>query len=207
MLFGLVGLLLAGSVIPRSDVRSLVMAILTTLLPLAALYGLGSDPGRQRRASALALAFVTTMWASYAFETNAWRLAATGTAFLLMTYLAVSILDDVFRSGRVTVDTLYGALGAYFLIGLGFAAVYEAIEVLAPASFQGIVVDGGSLENSVYFSFVTLTTLGYGDITPVSSPARAVAILEAVTGIVFSTILLARLVALYSSPSRSQGGP
>lgn len=51
----------------------------------------------------------------------------------------------------------------------------------------------------MYFSFVTLATLGYGDITPVSSPARAVAVLEAITGIDFTTIVLARLVALYAS--------
>lgn len=199
MVFGLVGLLLAGSFIPPSGARALVMSALASLLPLAALYGLGHEPRRQRRASALSLVFVGCVWASFTVDTDAWRTAASASACLLMTYLALAILDEVLRSERITVDTLYGAVGVYFLIGLAFAAVYEIIELWVPQSFSGALTENSALEHLVYFSFVTLATLGYGDIAPVSSPARTLAILEAIAGIVYTTVLLARLVALHAS--------
>lgn len=199
MVFGLIGLLVVGSFIPPSTARSVVTAVFTTLLPIAALYGIGRNPKRQRRASVLALIFVGTMWASLALETNAWRVAANAAACILMGYLALAILDEVFRADQVTSDTLYGAVGVYFLIGLAFAAGYEIVEICWPDSFRGALTAGSSLDHLVYFSFVTLATLGYGDITPVSSPARALAILEAVAGVVYTTVLLARLVSLYAS--------
>jgi hypothetical protein len=102
---------------------------------------------------------------------------------------------------------------AYLLLGMVWAMVFSLIEILAPGSF----LHGGQplvailsetrqppISGFIYYSFVTLTTLGYGDITPNSSPAAAFSSLEAVTGQFYIAILVARLVALHIVSGRSK---
>ena len=97
--------------------------------------------------------------------------------------------------------TLYGAACAYLLLGLAFTALYVVLEHVHPPA---LVTDLGRRGRAdlawvdvVFFSFMTLTTVGYGDITPVSPEARLVALFEAVAGVFFLAFLVARLVALY----------
>jgi hypothetical protein len=111
----------------------------------------------------------------------------------------VSIIGGVLKSRRVTGDTICGAISAYALLGIIWAIIYALFYHLDPESFS---FSGGAPENamgawSYYFSFVTLTTVGYGDVTPQTTGAQFYALLEAVTGQLFLAILVARLVALH----------
>jgi len=111
--------------------------------------------------------------------------------------LALVVLAQVFRAGPVTVHRILGAVAAYLLFGLTWAAVYHLVNVLAPGAFAGAQMGSGVNASSyVYFSFVTLTTVGYGDVTPLHPVARSFAVLEALTGQLYPAILLARLVSL-----------
>ena len=113
---------------------------------------------------------------------------------LLLTVMV--IIDGVLRLERVTAQSIYGALSAYLLIGLMFASFYSALDFLVPQPFFA----GGQPANAQtlqYFSFTTLTTLGYGDFTAAGSFGRAIAVLEAVAGQVFLATLVARLVSGY----------
>lgn len=113
---------------------------------------------------------------------------------------AVSVmLGHVLRPERVTADTLFGAACIYLLLGLTWAMLHALLESLVPGSFA---VPGSSARfaDLLYFSFVTLTTVGYGDVTPVTAGARSLAILESVTGVLYVAILIARLVGMYRSP-------
>ena len=115
----------------------------------------------------------------------------------------VVIVRRVLSFGEVTIQSIYGALSAYLVIGLMFAAFYAAINDLVPGDFFA----NNQLANPQtfqYFSFTTLTTLGYGDFTAIGSGGRAVAILEALTGQIFLATLVARLVAAYRGPSDRQ---
>jgi voltage-gated potassium channel Kch len=107
----------------------------------------------------------------------------------------------VFQRARVSRDTLFGAAGQYLLICLAFAAAYRLVELVVPGSlsFTPPLEVGDAWSRAVYFSLVTLTTLGYGDVAPVSDAARSLACLEAVIGILYPTVLIARLVSLYTS--------
>ncbi len=118
---------------------------------------------------------------------------------LLLTVLI--IVDRVVRLERVTAQSLYAALSAYLLIGLMFSAIFAALDVLVPSPFfsGSEPADSQTLQ---YFSFTTLTTLGYGDFTAAGSLGRAVAVLEAITGQVFLATLVARLVSAYGTPRR-----
>jgi hypothetical protein len=104
------------------------------------------------------------------------------------------------RPGRVDGERIFAALDAYLLAGLVFGVCYWALELNWPGSFGAASTIDLGLARAIYFSFVTLATLGYGDIVPVSEPAQGLAILEAVAGQLYLTVLVARLVSLYVRP-------
>ena len=110
---------------------------------------------------------------------------------------AVVVIAQVFRGGPVTSDRILGAVAAYLLFGLTWASAYHLVAAVVPEAFAGAVPKSCEpLSSWIYYSFVTLTTVGYGDITPVALTARSLAILEALTGQLYPAILLARLVSL-----------
>ena len=122
--------------------------------------------------------------------------SGAGTVAVLGLFCFV-VLAQVFRSGPVTRDRILGAVAAYLLFGLTWASAYHLVAMHIPEAFAGAAPkDSESWSAWTYFSFVTLTTVGYGDITPVSQPARSLAMLEALTGQLYPAILLARLVSL-----------
>jgi voltage-gated potassium channel Kch len=125
----------------------------------------------------------------------------TGSMFALL--LAAVVFERIFRAGHVTVHRIAGAVAAYLLIGLVFAYLYDAIEILLPGSFHfatPALRDAVLADPMAYFSFTTLTTVGYGDITPQTPLTQSLANLEALIGQLFPTILIARLVALELLP-------
>jgi len=114
--------------------------------------------------------------------------------------LLVVVLGQTFRQGPVTRHRILGGIAAYLLLGVVWAEAYTLVETLHPGSFSGAVDVAGGPRVLVYFSFITLCTVGYGDIVPVHPAARSLAMLEAVTGPLYIAILLARLVSLAVSP-------
>ena len=119
--------------------------------------------------------------------------AVLGGAALAM---AAFFLAGVLAEGRVDAERICAALCVYLLAGIAFGGFYAVLEALGPGALAG--AGPLDLDDAVYFSFVTLATLGYGDIAPVSSAARALAVLEAVFGQLYLAVLIARLVSLYA---------
>jgi hypothetical protein len=124
---------------------------------------------------------------------------------LSLTLLGALMGTKVFGAGTVTRERIGGAVGLYMLVGLVWADAYQIISIVVPGSFVGISAHDGSVDRStwVYFSFATLTTVGYGDITPVARAARSLANLEALIGQLYPAIVLARLVSLQVTGSGS----
>jgi hypothetical protein len=118
---------------------------------------------------------------------------------------AVSSLRFSLRSATVTSEHLYAALSAYLLAGLFFGVGYWIIGTTWTGSFAvaGTGAEGGlSQLGAIYFSFVTLATLGYGDIVPRTDAARGIAIAEAVLGQLYLAVMVARLVSSYVAKKR-----
>ena len=115
----------------------------------------------------------------------------------LLVVLTALVFKQVFRAGPVTAHRIQGAIVVYMLIGLVWSSAYQLLELLQPGSFQVPAGDHG-LHSEVlgYFSFVTLTTVGYGDVTAVHPIARSLVIAEALIGQLYPAILIARLVSL-----------
>jgi hypothetical protein len=134
------------------------------------------------------------------------RVSQVGSGFaniwtgLILLLTVVIIVRHVLTTGTVTVQSIYGAVSAYLILGLMFAAFYAAMYHLGGGMF---FAHGrpGTTQTFQYFSFTTLTTLGYGDFTAAQSSGQGVAVIEALTGQVFLATLVARLVASFRGPS------
>ncbi len=123
---------------------------------------------------------------------------------LLLLQVFVVMLRAVLKARRVTRETVQLGLSCYLLLGLLWAAAYATLELLQPGSLSlppGMSVQAAYGQAS-YFSFVTLTTVGYGDILPVTPAARGLANLEAVAGVLFVAVFIARLIAAYEMEKR-----
>jgi len=146
-------------------------------------------------------------WISYSFQTSISLLIKDGLNAIFFAYIVVSILLEIFKRKAITLDMIYGSICVYLLIGVAWAYVYAILENINPGSFnfplhyfEAHPSLGESQARSTllfYYSFVTLSTLGYGDITPVTHAAQSIAVLEAITGQFYLAILVARLVGIY----------
>ena len=126
----------------------------------------------------------------------------------VMGFLLVTItftLRQVVVGTDINANRLVGAICVYLMLGVIWALAYSLVELAALGSFGGVTAgqDAGWDSEWLYFSFVTLTTLGYGDILPLSALARALAYMEAVTGQFYVAILVAGLVSAYISDRQS----
>jgi hypothetical protein len=124
--------------------------------------------------------------------------AALASAAVIGLFITL-VLTRVFQPGPVTWHRIQGAVTAFLLFGLGWAQAYEFVEALAPGAFafpRGDLAGGGWFSPMLYYSFITLTTLGYGDVLPVHPAARSLAMFEALIGQLYPAILIAKLVSL-----------
>jgi Ion channel len=146
--------------------------------------------------SLVATAALLVRWASWlapSIVLEEWRALSS---LVSVSLLSVIVLGQVFRKGPVTLSRIQGAIAVYLLLGLAWAIAYELLALREPGAFTGAGVVGDLPQRWLYYSFVTLTTVGYGDVTPVHPIARSLAVLEALTGQLYPAILLARLVSL-----------
>jgi hypothetical protein len=202
--FGLLLLVLIASYLLSALSISKVADVINTALFLVALL-LALRTARLSGPWAIVLVAVTVTGSVAA---GAADLTGTGTGVglaelwrtLILLLAAVLIVRRVLARPTVTIQSIYGAISAYLIIGLMFAALYSAIDHLTGASFF-VNGEAANPQTFQYFSFTTLTTLGYGDFTAAGSGGRAVAVMEALVGQVFLATLVARLVAAFRAPS------
>jgi Ion channel len=149
----------------------------------------------------------TFLWRENPSPLTEWLSA--GGRILAISAVSLTIARVVFGGGRVSFHRVQGAVLLYLNFALLFFTIYRLMEVLLPGSFRNLPHTGseyGSGAALLYFSFTTLTTLGYGDITPIHPLARSLANLEAVIGQLYPATLLARLVSLEIAHRRKSDG-
>ncbi|PYJ77822.1 MAG: ion transporter [Verrucomicrobia bacterium] len=123
---------------------------------------------------------------------------------ILIIFVVAHLLRFVLRAPSVTTEVLCASISAYLMLGLMWTMAYWLVDQLTPGGAFSFNTNAGTRSmngfTGFYFSFITLSTVGYGDITPVSRIARWLAAMEAMTGLLYVAVLIARLVSLYSSP-------
>lgn len=118
----------------------------------------------------------------------------------------IIILRHLLTQKVVTADLIWGAVCGYFLIGFMWGDIYSLLEIFQPGSFNLGQQQAADMDRLIYFSFVTLSTLGYGDIVPLTEQAQSLTIIEAIMGQMYLAVNIAALVAIRISQSRSGDG-
>jgi len=158
----------------------------------------------------LGMATAATTWIGHFVVNDVAYLIDSITTFLLLVAIVVLMIRHIARSQNVTATIILSSINGYLLLGVLNAVLLAISDVVHRYIFTSgklnIIFPGQSdpqFHDYIYFSFVTLTTLGYGDVTPVSHLARSMVVLIAVTGQLYMTILIAMLVGKFIA--RSQG--
>ncbi len=177
------------------------LAVLFTLVLLATLRAATGHRRQVIIAASFAVPALVLSWTSEIWHIANLRIGADVLIICLLFFTVGIVLGRILSLKETDFDTLCGAISVYLLLGLTWAVSYRVIEMLAPGSFE---LGGPDFSTSwdhwnrfLYFSPTTLTTLGYGDITPLTPLARIWSVLEAVMGVLYIAVLIARLVSLY----------
>ena len=183
----------------------LIVSLLLSLVLLAGVLAVADRKGVLLIALLLAIPAVAGRWINH-FQPHLVPPPVFLAAGLVLTaFVVVNLLRFVLRAPSVNVEVLCASISAYLMLGLMWTIAYWLVAWVTPAAFAFNTTTGTkeSMErfNAFYFSFITLSTVGYGDITPVSKVARMLAATEAMTGLLYVAVLIARLVALYSTPN------
>ena len=167
---------------------------------LAAVVPLGTRRSRRALLGAVLLLLLARPVATEAHLVDVSK-TALGLWALIGLIAAGGALRFVLKADDIEGEHVYAALSAYLLAGIFFGVTYWAIEVALPGSFSG--PSEFTRESAVYFSFVTLATLGYGDFLPRNDMTRGLVVFEAVGGQLFLAVMVARLIGLYTNVRKS----
>jgi hypothetical protein len=146
------------------------------------------------------LPLIITSWSEYFVEIRTVSLLTRIFGALFFAYATINILRIIAKSEEVDRETIFAAIVAYLLMALMWAFLYMTLERVSPGSFS--FPDKGSWGEMMryeYLSFVTITTLGYGDITPVTDQASSLVLIEAFIGQIYLVVLVAWLVGMHVS--------
>ncbi|HEY1435019.1 MAG TPA: potassium channel family protein [Thermoanaerobaculia bacterium] len=189
-------------------VSPLLVTVVITFLMLSGVVTISGSRTVAVVAAAVALASLGLRWAYFVSPSNAVGCWGDGLGIVALLLVVAFLLRHVFREGPITSDRIQGAIAVYLLVGLVFCLAYQLVDSVAPGSFhfsEPPLPERAAINHRLmYFSFVTLTTVGYGDITPVHTVARVLAIGEALVGQLYPAILIGRLVSLQIS-ARNRG--
>ena len=212
----LLGLFCLTPIFERSNLGKFVLELLYSIVLLSGALAIAKTRRLEVIGVLAAVAGLVATWLSYAFDTST-TVAVVSYAFnvVFLSFVAVVILLDVVKHEQITMDKVLGAVCVYVLMGIIWGMVYAIIQLgSVDAAFHMAENISASVPSKdriqmmdsqlMYFSFITLTTVGFGDIVPVHSVARALSCVEAVIGQVYLAVLVAYLVARHVAYARER---
>jgi voltage-gated potassium channel len=202
LLIFIIALLVIGPLVEEFVRLRILMDILWSAIFISAIYAVSRKKHHILIAVLLALPMLGAIWSKYYVENKTVIVVGSlcGAAFILFTIIQIVIF--IYGHEEVTRDLIIGAAVVYLLMAIMWTFIFVAVETLHPGSFN--IPEGQNIEANrqfLYYSFVTLTTLGYGDITPLTGLARSLCVLEAVLGQLYLVVQVAWLVGVHVSQS------
>ena len=189
----------------RGYVYLAVWELVLILVFLSAIFNCDHSKRIKILSICLAIPALFFEWVNLFFHHNLFTLLFLGFMIVFIFITTASIIKRVVINARVRLETLRGVVCAYFMVAIGFSFLYFFIDIIDPTSFSFSNLDKSQmithshyLSELMYFSFVTLLCIGYGDIIAVKDAAQTFAILEGIVGQFYIAILVSRLVAVYS---------
>jgi len=205
LLISLIVLLLLFPIVSDVFIERVIFDVFLSIVLLSAVYTVSPKKHVFTIALLLSLPTFAGMWATYFLKNFYVTLVGWSFAVAFFGFIGIIVLSDVLRAEKVTTDTIHAAICVYLLMGVTWALLYSVMEGIRPESF---VIAQGQFSGAtdyvphfLYYSFVTLTTLGFGDITPLTPAAKSFSYMEAVTGQIYIAVLIARLVGLHIAHS------
>jgi Ion channel len=197
LLISLLVFLLAEPFLQVGVLAYALLIIIYTVVVLSGVYAVDYSKQGLLVAVALALLVTITTWSAPFVATKPFTVATLLFIIVFLLFVARTITVHLLRARTISGNELCGAMSVYIILGIVWAVFYILVEFLSPGSYDA---RGGTLDNSsfMYFSFSTLTTMGFGDIIPVNRLVRVATIFEAMTGILYVAVLVARLVSVYT---------
>ena len=196
----MLGLLVLVPILNRFVAARIFLEIFLTAIVISMAYTISRKKGYLIAGVLLAVVTLATLWSQYFYPNRS--IAAIGmiAGALFIGGVIIGMLSFVIKSAEVNREIIYAAILLYLMAALMWAFVYTFLELIDPASFN---IDLGRPEGHLlvfqYYSLVTITTLGYGDITPVTEVAKAFSVLEAVVGQLYLVVAVAWLVGMHVS--------
>ena len=203
LLVALVLLLVLAPFVEELEGGDLILSVLFSLVLLAAVFAVADRKRTLAIALVLAIPAIIARWINFFEPRVVHPTVFLVCALLLLAFVIGHLLQFILRAPVVTVDVLCASIAAYLMLGLMWTVAYWFVDQMTPGGAFSFTNERGvqSIDGftGFYFSFITLSTVGYGDITPVTRAARLLAAMEAMTGLLYVAVLIARLVSLYSS--------
>ena len=177
-----------------------IATLFVAMIPLASYYALTEDRKRAITILLLAAPFVILDGINMFFINHNLMVVSYSFGTILYFYIVVLLVRNLLSQRVITANLIYCAISIYLLIGILWAGIYIVLEGISPGSFSGL----SETTDLLYFSFVTLTTVGYGDVSPLSILAKRLAIFEAAMGGIYMAIIIAMIVGRYMSLQAEQ---
>ena len=196
----IMGLLVVVPILKRYVAAHIFLEIFLTAIVIFMVYTVSHKRLHVIAGVFLATVMLVAMWSQYFYPHRGIMALSMIVGALFIGLAITGIIGFLLKTGEVNREIIFAALLLYLLAGLMWAFVYTFLELVDPASFN---IDLGHSKSPLfvfqYYSFVTITTLGYGDITPVTEVAKALSVLEAVVGQLYLVVAVAWLVGMHVS--------
>lgn len=203
LLVALAALLICAPFVEELRGGHLILSALFSLVLLAAVFAVAARKRTLIIAIALAVPAITGRWINHFRPDLVHPAVFLVCALLLLAFVITHLLRFILRAPVVTLEVLCASISVYLMLGLMWTIAYWLVDQLTPGGAFSFNTNRGAQSmngfTGFYFSFITLSTVGYGDITPVSRFARWLAAMEAMVGLLYVAVLIARLVSLYST--------
>ena len=183
---------------------SFVMEIFVSAILLSGIYAVNEDRASLVLALLTGLPALFTNWSFHFWKIPSLLLIHYISGVLFFGIATIIILRHLLNQKEITVDLIWGAVCGYFLIGFMWGDIFSLLETIQPGSFNLGEQQVLDIDSFIYFSFVTLATLGYGDIVPLTEQAQSLSIIETVMGQMYLAVNIATLVAIRISQARSR---
>lgn len=197
-------LLILSAVLEGTEYGYIVVNTMSSIVFILGVYAVG----RSRR-TLITLIILGLPWffSEWTFAKSSRTIFASMLFFIFVT---ATILEHILKAKEVTTDTLYGAVCVYLLLGIMWASMYGFLEYITPGAVfrgpDGVINTKLTTNALMYYSYTTLATIGYGDITSVTPVGRIVSVLEAVFGQLYIAFLVARLISIYTTNALRRKG-
>ncbi|MGD8657341.1 MAG: potassium channel family protein [Desulfobacterales bacterium] len=188
---------------PLGLIGHLLSTLFLSMIPLASAYALTEDRKKAIIVLIIAAPFVILDGLNVFFTHRSLMVVAFSFGTILYFYIVILLVINLLSIRVITADLIFCAISIYLLIGIMWAGIYSVLEGISPGSFS-------EASDLLYFSFVTLTTVGFGDVAPLSVLCKRLAVFEAAMGSIYMAVIIAMIVGRYmsmqveiNSPSKS----